>query len=177
MTCYTLPDADQRAAVLSRYLRPGVWLAHHLGAAWCNDDMSAVSCWRKPGYRHATPDQLARAGVPAAVELVGSDAAHRSQPVDEFLTSRALAVGVPEAHWYLSMIGVDSERRREGLGSAVMLPVLATARARREPVFLETFGPQNVPFYLGHGFAVLDTGVEATSSLPYWLFLRQNVAG
>jgi GNAT superfamily N-acetyltransferase len=135
ITCYALPDSDQPAAVLQKWLRPGVWLAHHFGAVWCSEDMSAVACWRKPGSRHATPEQLSQAGVPATLDLVGPDPDARTDPVNELLASRARAVGVPAAHWYLSMVGVDPRRRRQGLGSAVMRPVLDTARARREPVF------------------------------------------
>jgi ribosomal protein S18 acetylase RimI-like enzyme len=176
ITCYALPDGDQRAAVLHGWLRPGVWLAHHLGAVWCSDDMSAVSCWRKPGSRHATPEQLSQAGVPAALELVGPDADARTEPVNELLASRARAVGVPADHWYLSMIGVDPGRRRQGLGSAVLRPVLDTAHARREPVFLETFGPQNVEFYTPHGFVIVEAGVDPSSGLPYWLLLRRDDA-
>jgi hypothetical protein len=53
--------------------------------------------------------------VPAALELVGPDADAQTEPVNE-RSPPARAVGVPADHWYLSMIGVEPGRRRQGLG-------------------------------------------------------------
>jgi GNAT superfamily N-acetyltransferase len=176
VTCYSMPDSNRRAAVLPRALRPGVWLAHHLGEVWCTDDMSAVACWRRPGARHASSAQFELAGVPEADELLGSEHRSRSGPVEAHLAARAEALGVPAAHWYLSMVGVAPQRRRQGLGSAVLRPVLDAAKARREPAYLETFGPDNVAFYVAQGFSLVEADTDPGSSLPYWLFLLGNDA-
>ncbi len=175
LMAFAIPDRDHRAAAVPRYLRPGVWLGHHLGQVWCTDDMSAVACWRLPGSGRATADQLKDAGAPELPRPVGADMDARTEPVYEFLSARTQAVAIPPAHWYLSMIGVDPDKRRQGLGRAVMRPVLDKARARREPVFLETLAAANVAFYSRLGFDTVDEGVEPSSGLAYWLFLRHNL--
>lgn len=176
MTCFTFPNREHRAEVLPRYLRPGVWLAQHLGAVWCSDDISAVACWRRPGARHASREELTRAGVQKAAALLDRASGDRADKSDAFLAARAEALEVPPAHWYLAMIGVDPDRRRQGLGSAVLRPVLDMAQTRREPVFLETWGQHNTAFYTQHGLALIESGEEPTSQLAYWLFLRRNDA-
>jgi GNAT superfamily N-acetyltransferase len=74
------------------------------------------------------------------------------------------------------MVGVAPERRRQGLGTAVMRPILDAARVGHQPVYLETFGPQNVAFYTAQGFALLEAGIDPSSNLPYWLFLQRGDA-
>jgi hypothetical protein len=69
-------------------------------------------------------------------------------------------------------LGSRENRRREGLGSAVLAPVLARAAASGVPVFLDTFNPTNASFYTGNGFRCLEENVEPVTGLPYWLFLR-----
>jgi ribosomal protein S18 acetylase RimI-like enzyme len=173
---FAIPDRDHRAVVLPRHLRPGVWLGHHLGQVWCTDDLSAVARWRLPGAGQATADQLRDAGVRELPRPAGADIGARTEPVYEFLSARTQALEIPPAHWYLSMIGVDPYKRRQGLGRAVMRPVLDKARARHEPVFLETVAAANVAFYSHHGFDTIEEGVEPSSGLAYWLFLRRNDA-
>jgi ribosomal protein S18 acetylase RimI-like enzyme len=176
LMAFAISDRDHRAVVLPRHLRPGVWLGHHLGQVWCTDDLSAVACWRLPGSGQATADQIRDAGVPELPRLAGADLGARTEPVYEFLSTRTQALAIPPAHWYLSMIGVDPDKRRQGLGSAVIRPVLEIARARYEPMFLETLAAANVAFYSHHGFDTLEEGVEPSSGLAYWLFLRRNDA-
>jgi ribosomal protein S18 acetylase RimI-like enzyme len=176
LMAFAIPDRGHRAIVLPRHLRPGVWLGHHFGQVWCTDDLSAVACWRHPGSGRPTADQLRDASVPELPRPAADDIAARTEPVYEFLSARAQALAIPPTHWYLSMIGVDPDKRRQGLGRAVMCPVLDKARARHEPVFLETLAAANVAFYSHHGFDTIDEGVEPSSGLAYWLFLRRNDA-
>jgi GNAT superfamily N-acetyltransferase len=176
LMAFAIPDRDHRAIVLPRHLRPGVWLGHRLGQVWCTDDLSAVACWRLPGSGQATADQLRDAGVAELPRPAGADIAARTEPVYEFLAARTQALGIPQAHWYLSMIGVDPNKRRQGLGRAVISPVLEIASGRHEPVFLETLAAANVAFYSHNGFDTIEEGVEPSSGLAYWLFLRRNDA-
>ena len=47
----------------------------------------------------------------------------------------------PEPHWYLPLIGVDPARQGQGLGAALMRPVLAKCDAAGLPAYLESTSP------------------------------------
>jgi len=61
---------------------------------------------------------------------------------------------VPPRHWYLSTLGVDPPRQGQGIGGALLRPVLARADAEGLFCYLETEKEQNVRFYRRHGFEV-----------------------
>jgi ribosomal protein S18 acetylase RimI-like enzyme len=60
----------------------------------------------------------------------------------------------PEPHAYLHLLGVDPDRRGQGLGGEVLQHGLAAARAAGLVACLETMNPANVPFYEAHGLVV-----------------------
>jgi GNAT superfamily N-acetyltransferase len=77
-----------------------------------------------------------------------------------------------EAHYYLSVLGTAPDRRREGLGSALIRPVLQRCDAERIPAYLETATEENVGFYARHGFGVLRR-LDLPSGAPsLWLLWR-----
>jgi ribosomal protein S18 acetylase RimI-like enzyme len=171
---FAFPDLDIRRRLFPSYFTPGVRLALALGEVWCTDDLSAVACWRRPGSGAPTAELLAAAGVHDPPDSIGAKAAERADPVYAHLAARQEQLRVPPDHWYLSMVGVAPDHQGRGLGSAVLRPVVDRARDAREPVFLETLAPRNVGFYEKNGFSLIDHGVEPTSRLTYWLFLRHS---
>lgn len=77
-----------------------------------------------------------------------------------------------EPHWYLLAVGVVPGRRGQGLGSALLQPVLNEADRAGLPAYLETPTPENLSFYGRLGFAV-----AGESRLPHggpniWRLLR-----
>lgn len=61
----------------------------------------------------------------------------------------------PEPHWYLSAIGVAPPLQRRGFGGALLRPMLERADAEGTLSYLETFRPENVPYYERFGFRVV----------------------
>jgi GNAT superfamily N-acetyltransferase len=169
---YTLPDDAERRRLAPAHFLPVVTLAHTVGEVWQAGDLGAVACWLPPGHHDPSPDEVAASGLDRMAELIGAEPAARIDGVFAFLAQRRRALAVPD-HWYLALLGVDPARQGGGLGGAVIAPRLAACDEAGEPCFLETLEARNVPFYERHGFAVIETGVEPVSGLPYWLFLRQ----
>ena len=62
---------------------------------------------------------------------------------------------MPEDHWYLMILGVDSEKQSQGVGSSLVAPMLARADEEGLPCYLETMKEINVAFYEKHGFHVV----------------------
>jgi GNAT superfamily N-acetyltransferase len=60
-----------------------------------------------------------------------------------------------EPHWYLATLGTDPDSQGQGIGSALMRPVLDRCDAEGWPAYLESSKERNVPFYARHGFAVV----------------------
>jgi ribosomal protein S18 acetylase RimI-like enzyme len=60
-----------------------------------------------------------------------------------------------QPHYYLSVLGTDPERRRQGVGSALVQPVLELCDGEGMPAYLETATEKNVGFYARHGFEVV----------------------
>ena len=57
-----------------------------------------------------------------------------------------------ETHWYLNVLSTLPSRQGQGLGSAILKPVLEEADAEGLPCYLESSNPRNVSLYLRHGF-------------------------
>ncbi|HYZ91978.1 MAG TPA: GNAT family N-acetyltransferase [Actinomycetota bacterium] len=60
-----------------------------------------------------------------------------------------------EPHWYLSAIGVAPHQQRKGFGGTLLQPVLDRADRENTLTYLETFRPENVPYYERFGFRVV----------------------
>ena len=56
--------------------------------------------------------------------------------------------------WYLSVLGTDPVAQRQGLGSAVLRPVLEQCEADGIGAYLESSKERNIDLYARHGFRV-----------------------
>jgi len=74
-------------------------------------------------------------------------------------------------HYYLSILGVDPPRQGEGLGSALLQPMLRRCDQEGVGAYLETGTERNVRFYSRHGFRVIDE-VPLPKGPPMWLMWR-----
>jgi GNAT superfamily N-acetyltransferase len=77
-----------------------------------------------------------------------------------------------EPHWYLWVLGVDPPRQGQGVGSALLQPVLARADGEGLPCYLETQKERNVPFYQKHGFEVVVEDDLPDGGLHSWTMKR-----
>lgn len=81
----------------------------------------------------------------------------------------------PDADWHLATMGALPALQRQGLGSAVLTPMLDRLDGNRQSARLETSTTANVAFYERHGFEVV-----AEPELPHgapttWLMHRRPV--
>ena len=83
---------------------------------------------------------------------------------------------LPGRHWYLVALGVAPGRQRQGMGSSLLLPVLAEAEAMGLPCYLETTNRGNLSFYARFRFVV--TGEEeGPGGLHIWAMVRPPSPG
>jgi GNAT superfamily N-acetyltransferase len=152
---YLAGDAPER----SQRMRDG-WsgllrlASHRLSHTYTTDDRAGVALWHPPGYTGASFVDSLRL-LPSVSRLAGGWRRLRtiSRPIAEL--ERLRHRHVPGPHFYLSAIGVEPRRQGEGIGTALMQPVLDLADAGGLPAYLETATGRNVLLYERLGFDVV----------------------
>jgi ribosomal protein S18 acetylase RimI-like enzyme len=168
---YTFPDADERArrspAHFAALLRFGLMGGEVLTSA---EPGGGASVWLPP---RAVPTEamFVESGLARLGDLIGEDAARRFGSVIDFIEPFHKAA-MPEPHWYAMVVGVAPAFQGQGLGRALLQPILDRADADAIPCYLETTQPRNVTFYQRLGFRVLREDVEPASGLRIWTFRR-----
>jgi GNAT superfamily N-acetyltransferase len=74
-------------------------------------------------------------------------------------------------HFYLASLGTDPARQGEGVGSALMGPVLGLCDTDGLGAYLESSKERNIAFYARHGFRVTEE-VRLPGGPPVWLMWR-----
>jgi ribosomal protein S18 acetylase RimI-like enzyme len=117
---------------------------------WTAPGAASAALWAPPGRWRTTPREdlaLTRsllhprliARLPIVVRgLLGIERNHPLAP----------------PHWYLAVLGTDPAAQGQGLGSAVLGPVLEQCDADGVGAYLESSKERNIAFYARHGFRV-----------------------
>jgi ribosomal protein S18 acetylase RimI-like enzyme len=77
-----------------------------------------------------------------------------------------------EPHYYLFLLGALPECQGQGIGSALISHVLRKCDDDILPAYLENSKRENLAFYRGHGFEVVDEIRFANGAPPVWLMWR-----
>lgn len=78
----------------------------------------------------------------------------------------------PAPHFYLSALGVEPDQQGEGIGTALMRPVLTRCDREGIPAYLETATARNVLLYERLGFEVVEELTLPDTDVHGWLMLR-----
>jgi GNAT superfamily N-acetyltransferase len=185
--------AGVTAAVAAAFAEDPAWafifgeeyerLAAHFAAAlfdvrvasrtvWVTDDLAAVAMWDSPD-RSDVVSEHAKSTWAAYRSVAGEDAWQRLE-----LYNEAVAAASPaETYWYLGVLATDPRRRREGLASAVLGPVLEEADRVGLACCLETSTVENRRFYERRGFTQATDIVLAGGPATWWLRRDQRGSG
>lgn len=166
------PDERERRDLIPWHFRAAVRYGVLFGRTLTTaGEPRGVAVWLPPGETAMTEARIAAAGLDAAPAVLGEAAFGR------FMTAMAHlepfhAQDVQPQHWYLALIGVDPGQSGQGIGSALMQPVLAEADRDGLPCYLETAEESNVGFYEKHGFETIRSGTAPGTPVRYWTMLR-----
>jgi len=141
---------------------------------WVTDDLAAVAMWDPP----STGEDPAGGAEAYAEEVWASYRAIASERTWDRLVryNDALAGASPaEPYWYLGVLATHPQRRREGLASAVITPVLGEADRLGVACCLETSTVGNRRFYERRGFTQA-TDVDLPGGPATW-WLRRGPVG
>lgn len=117
------------------------------GEVWAARGGAAVAMWDPPGGLYAASAEDPWPG------LQGTFTDTERARWAAFDAAMAVPPGVP-AYWYLGVLATHPDQQGQGIGSAVLAPVLGAADRTGTPAWLETMSERNVGFYARLGFAV-----------------------
>lgn len=154
MVTSLFPDESRRPAVTRTLWRGVAQYSLLYGEACTAGGLRGIACWLAPGHTHKTLPRMLRAGMGRLLlELNWGEL--RANIANDLYAEAQHSLNMPADHWYLIALAVDPACQGQGIGSALMRPMLARSDAEQRPIYLETHKPRNVAFYAKHGFAVV----------------------
>ncbi|HEX2766762.1 MAG TPA: GNAT family N-acetyltransferase [Candidatus Limnocylindria bacterium] len=142
-----------------------------LRETWTDENRTGAAIWIPPGRQPSSWLDSLRL-LPTFARLTGWGRLREASAAVEFLEERRRQ-HAPEPHYYLSALGVEPERQGEGIGTALLEPVLRAADETVAAAYLETATARNVLLYERAGFAVVEELVLPRTDIHGWLMLRR----
>jgi ribosomal protein S18 acetylase RimI-like enzyme len=168
---YAAADDRRRRPAVTHLYGAILWDAFRWGEVHVTPDVAAVCAWLPPAYSVPTFWRQARSGMlqlPFRFGLGG----FRKLFTYGGIAERLHHDHAPMPHYYLAAIGVSPERQGQGVGSALMQPMLARADEQKVYCWLDTHVPKNVLLYERHGFEVAERVDPPGHQVPVWGMLR-----
>lgn len=141
-----------------------------LAETYTTDDRGGVALWLPPGHR-GPPILDSLRMTPSIGRLAGWRRVRMITTVIAALEQRHRH-HLSEPHFYLSALGVSPDRQGEGIGTALMEPVLDRCDRDRIPAYLETATARNVLLYEKLGFEVVEELTLPNTDVHGWLMIR-----
>lgn len=131
------------------------------------DDCSGAAMWYPPGtYRIGPITQMKL--VPKMIKAGGFRGLIRMVKVIDTLDK----IHPKETHYYLHFIGINPEKTGQGLGTAMMVPVLNKCDHEGCGAYLENTHPGNNEFYSKLGFRIKQEIIIQKGAPPLWAMWR-----
>lgn len=149
-------------------------VSNQLSHTFTTSDGAGVAVWTPPGQAGMSGFAAARIAAHLA-RLTGWHGLHVMVSELARLEKRRTQ-HVPEPNWSLLAVGVEPGRQGQGIGSALIRPVLETCDRGRVPAYLETAEARNLPLFERHGFRVVEKVHLPRSDVRVWLMRRDPSA-
>lgn len=163
------PDEPKRRRILPAFFAAELHKVHlPQDEVWTTHDLSAGALWDPPGkWKLGVAGQLRL--LPSMIRLFGSGLPRAS------MTLAAAEAKHPKQppHYYLAILGTDTDKQGKGHGSAALAPVLEKCDNEGVPAYLESSKERNIPFYRRHGFEVTEEIRLGKGGPPVWGMWRE----
>jgi GNAT superfamily N-acetyltransferase len=164
-----IPDNDRRRATLPAFfeLSTTTFLVHD--EVYVNDDLGGAALWGPPANPTGIDDEeeygrrvekiVADVDLPRVYEIVTMLEEHHPR----------------DPHYYLQWAGVVPARQGQGIGGALLTPVLERCDRDRMPAYTEATSLRNRRLYERHGFTFANE-IAPASGPPLYCMWRQPAA-
>ncbi|MEX0641643.1 MAG: GNAT family N-acetyltransferase [Pirellulales bacterium] len=169
---YAAPDNRSRLAGVTLLYGALMSDCFRFGEVYVSRDCRGVACWMPPGIAVAGLWRQIRSGMLALPLRFGLAGFRRLVAFDN-VAARLHHQHAPMPHWHLSVIGVEPEFQGQGIGSAMMQPMLERADAAAVPCYLDTHQEANVRLYQRHGFEIAERAELSGHPVPVYAMLRK----
>ena len=146
---WLLPKDAHYAHVGDDFFRLGLDqdLAH--GEVFTNEALSGAALWLPPGSPSPGPWQQLSIGIQLWRAIGTSRLLVTASALTEFENARP-----KRPHWYLTILGTDPSVQGQGVGGALIDPILRRCDRDGAAAYLESSNPDNVSWYQRFGFKV-----------------------
>jgi GNAT superfamily N-acetyltransferase len=165
VACWSCPSDRRRPRTNARFF--DVRMRQLLGQeqVYTTGDGSGAALWALPDRWRMSPRDLL--GLAPLVPAWG----RRLPRVLRGLSRVEHAHPETPPHFHLAVLGTDPLRQGQGIGSALLSPVLALCDHDHVPAYLESSKESNIAFYARHGFRVTDE-LRLPKGPPVWPMWR-----
>lgn len=173
---WVLSSEARRAQVLPWFMEVWARYCHKHGEAHTTTDkVEGAALWIPPGKYPPSVVGMMLTGLFFVPLKFGRAAFGRLMSSLDY-AAKLHKRDVPRRHWYLPTLGVDPSRQGQGIGGALLQPVLARADAEGLFCYLETEKERNLPFYRRHGFEVV-VGDDLPNGGPHFWTMKREPQG
>jgi len=166
--CFVYPDPARRPAQLA-------WLFEHwsrvmgpLGACFIGSRGEGAAMWFPPGKGPRVSSwSCIRAGFGAIPFKLGLGGIRRALILQADIEVHWAEVP-QQPCWMLDVLGVHPDFQRQGVGAALIRPILERADAEGLPCHVITHNQANIAYYERHGFRLLRRAGEQHLASSLW---------
>ena len=173
MFTFYFPDSKRRTRYLPWYFRNVLNCALRYGEVYTTPEISGVIFTLPPDHTKISIWEYIQNGFFLTPFLLGFRNYKQSMECERFVGNTQEQLMKNRPHYYLWGLAVDPCQKAKGIGTALLLFVLAKADTLQKPVYLETHDEKNVRYYQKHGFDLIRTARIPKHELPIWCMLRE----
>ncbi len=169
---YILPDVPRRDRMMQWILEGVVRYGLLYGRVYTTPAVEGAAVWLGPKRPSIHLIGAMRTGLFLMPLIMSRKEMGRITRLDR-AGDRLHEQAISGPHWFLIVLGVDPAYQGQGIGGALMQPMLEAAGRAGLACFLDTNNEKNLAFYGRHGFEI--TGRERPDPEgPYvWGFLKK----
>jgi ribosomal protein S18 acetylase RimI-like enzyme len=175
MFTFYFPDPQRRTRYLPWYFTQILKTALRYGAVFTNPDVTGVIFTLPPGHTKISMWEYMQSGFLLTPFVMGLRNYQRSMECEDFVGITQIELMKNRPHYYLWGLAVDPRQKCQGIGTALLQPLLVTADAQKMPIYLETHDEKNVRYYQKYGFDLISSTSIPKYQLPLWCMLREPV--
>ncbi len=169
---FALPNDARRRMVLPWFYEKFLDYGQRYGKVYTTASLEGVAIWLGPDKSFLAFPGILLTGLWRLPWKLHWPELRRSLLLSNY-ADRQHAAALTGPHWYLNELGVEPALQGQGVGSALLQPVLELADRQSLCCYLETNNEKNLSFYERHCFTVVSQG-EVTPGAPHtWAMLRK----